>query len=50
MTRRLDSTDRDVWNAVLAIRRYHNDAQRRLGLPVTEHTYRDPFEQAERQR
>ena len=41
----LDPIDRMVWSAVLRIRAQHNDAQRRLGLPVTDHSKRSPWEQ-----
>lgn len=41
----LDPIDLDVWNAVLTIRRHHNDAQRRLNLLVTDHSHRPPWEQ-----
>lgn len=43
---RLDHIDSMVTNAVLAIRAAHNRAQRVLGLPITSHQGRDPFEQA----
>lgn len=46
---RLDHIDSMVLSAVLAIRSQHNRAQRALGLPMTSHQGRDPFEQAEEQ-
>lgn len=41
----LDHLDVDIWNAVLKIRRHHNQAQARLGLPITNHSNRSPWEQ-----
>lgn len=42
----LDELDRQVNAAVLRIRANHNRAQILLGLPITDHTNRDPFEQS----
>jgi len=41
----LDPIDIAVWRAVLKVRRDHNAAQARLGLPITDHRQRSPWEQ-----
>lgn len=41
----LDPFDIMVWRAVLKVRRNHNEAQARLGLPITDHRQRSPWEQ-----